>query len=263
MEHVSELLCYYVALIRSAYLVHQNHHWLVSGKNFYGNHLLFERIYKSAADDADLAAEKFIGLFGSETIDLHMQSQMIGKLLEEFSSGDPVQTSINIEKKFLTCSTKVYNILKQDGRLSLGLDDMIMSIAGNREAALYLLKQANENGEDMNSKMAARLNILKNIKTAQQLSPEQMQVALVNWLRSAVPSMVNGRYRNDGFTVSVDLQNKKIMGHVMLPVWISPEVQEKIENMFMAQANQMLPKGADGKVAVRPMIMLGFSMPKK
>lgn len=176
MERVEELCCYYVSLIRAVYLVHQNNHWITSGNNFYGNHLLFERIYKSAAEDADLAAEKFVGLFGVEVLDLHMQAQMIGKILEDFSSGDPGHTSIEIEKKFLDFSQKFYDIVKQEDKMSLGLDDMIMSIASNREGAVYLLKQSiTQEGEDMNPRIAARKLILEQIKNAQQ-SPEAQKL---------------------------------------------------------------------------------------
>jgi DNA-binding ferritin-like protein len=90
VNKVSELCCYYVALLRSVYLVHQNGHWLSKGNDFYGNHLMLERIYKTAAEDADLAAEKFLGLFDPSVIDLDMQASLIGKFLKEFASQEPL-----------------------------------------------------------------------------------------------------------------------------------------------------------------------------
>lgn len=162
MNRIEELSCYYISLLRSIALVHQNHHWLCKGDNFYGNHLLFERIYKSAAEDSDLAAEKLIGLFSTEALDLHMQAQMIGKTLEDFSSGDPIETSLEAEKKFLTYSQKFYNVLKQEDKMSLGLDDMLMAIASNREGAVYLLQQVKKQGsEEKNERIASRIAMLK------------------------------------------------------------------------------------------------------
>lgn len=177
MERVEELCCYYVALLRSIYLIHQNSHWITSGQSFYGDHLLFERIYKSAAEDADLAAEKFIGLFGSEVIDLHMQAQLIGETLKEFSNDSPHRCSLNVEKKFLTFSEKFYRILKDEGdKMSLGLDDMLMQIASNREGAVYLLKQTNnETGDDMNSRMAARKAVLQKMAQTQTENALKLQ----------------------------------------------------------------------------------------
>jgi DNA-binding ferritin-like protein len=167
MGRIEELLSYYVAFLRSVYLIHQNSHWIAKGSNFYGNHLLFERIYKSAADDADLAAEKFIGLFGNETLDPMLQAKLIGKILEQFSSLDPLKMSLEVEKKFLVLSEKVYNQLEDARKLSLGLDDMIMSIANDREAAIYLLQQAMKSG-NKNEKMAARKNALMKLKGKSQ-----------------------------------------------------------------------------------------------
>lgn len=170
MNSITDLSCYYIALIRSVSLVHQNNHWLTKGSNFYSNHLLFERIYKSAAEDSDLAAEKLIGLFDDDVLDLHMQAQMIGRTLEHFSSGNPIKTSLEAEKKFLDYSEKFYNILREDdggAKLSLGLDDMLMSIASNREGAVYLLQQSLK-GDNISSKASDRIAFLNQIKTAAQ-----------------------------------------------------------------------------------------------
>lgn len=201
MERIEELCCYYIALIRAVYLMHQNHHWITKGKNFYGNHLLFERIYKSAAEDADMAAEKFIGLFGTETLDLHMQAQMIGRILENFSSGDPVQTSLEAEKKFLDFSEKFYTLLDKEDRLTLGLDDMIMSIASNREGAVYLLKQTSEGEDKMDSKMAARKKFLQRIKDAQDAGvteqDRQVELNAFNYLKILVSTALTNMVAKD------------------------------------------------------------------
>lgn len=165
MERIQEICCYYIALLRTVGLVHQTSHWRCKGANFYGLHLLFERIYKTAAEDADMAAERFIGLFGDDVLDLNMQAQMIGKSLELFSSDDPIQTSLKVEKEFLTLSNKVYTLLAEDTEnMTLGLDDLIMGIASNRETAVYLLQQSLKNNES-SSKVANRMSTLKNFGT--------------------------------------------------------------------------------------------------
>lgn len=159
MNRIEHVACYYIALIRSVALVHQNSHWICQGDNFYGSHLLFERIYKTANEDADLAAEKLIGIFGSEVLDLHMQAQMIGKTLEDFSSGNPTETSLDIENKFLDYSKKFYDILKREDKMTLGLDDALLSVASNREGAVYLLQQVQKSGK--NERIASRILALK------------------------------------------------------------------------------------------------------
>lgn len=160
MERVEELCCYYISFLRAIGLLHQNNHWLSKGKNFYGQHLLFERIYKSAQEDVDLAAEKFVGLFNEECLDLNAQSKLIQKTLEKFSGDNLIQLSLSAEKEFLEFSQKIYDTLKENDELSLGMDDMLMSVASRREEAVYLLKQSLDEKEIINT-VEARINFLK------------------------------------------------------------------------------------------------------
>jgi hypothetical protein len=266
MERIEELCCYYVALVRSIYLVHQNHHWITKGENFYGNHLLFERIYKTAADDADLAAEKFIGLFGTDVLDLSMQAQMIGKIMGNFASGDPIGTSLRIEKKFLDFSEKFYRMVKDEGKMTLGLDDMIMAIASNREAAVYLLKQASGSrdvmgDEDMNSKMAARMKLLNRIKNALPADAgvvASLRQKLQTLWTSIVISYVPQQYESNDLTVDIDTNATpaRILANARFGKMVAPEVTQKIEDNFKRSAIAMLPPEFKNS-----MIAVGFAMP--
>jgi DNA-binding ferritin-like protein len=170
MNSVEDLANYYIALLRSVYLVHKNQHWLAAGSNFYGNHLLLDRIAKTAEEDTDLAAEKLIGLFGSDALDLNAQSQLLGHTLKHFSSDEGVETSLAIEKEFLTFSKKFISILEKEGKLTDGLSNLLQGIADHREGAVYLLQQTlKHQGENhMNKKMASRVSELKRIKIAVQ-----------------------------------------------------------------------------------------------
>jgi DNA-binding ferritin-like protein len=138
-----KLMATYVAFLRALYIIHQNGHWKCKGPNFYAHHLMFERIYKSVAADTDLAAEKTIGLFGNDSIDLFAQSKLIQQITERYSSSDNyIENSLKAEKDFIILSKKIYNTLKESGALSLGLDDAIMAICSNRETNVYLLQQS-------------------------------------------------------------------------------------------------------------------------
>lgn len=142
-KKILQLSNLYVATLRQIYLTHQYSHWTTRGDAFYGDHLVFERLYKSAADDADSAAEKMIGLFGAESVNYDSQRNFMTKLAEKYSSldGEPVKMSLAIEKHFLDFSKEVYKAFDDDGVLSLGLDDLIMQIASSRETSVYLLNQ--------------------------------------------------------------------------------------------------------------------------
>jgi DNA-binding ferritin-like protein len=143
MPDLNKLANLYIATLRGIYLVLQHCHWLSQGSNFYGNHLLFERLYKSAADHSDLAAEKMIGLFGAEMFDVELQSEYLNKLLTKYSGTENcVETALRMERDFLAFSKQAYDAFEQEGEMTLGLDDMLMNIASKHEETIYLLQQA-------------------------------------------------------------------------------------------------------------------------
>lgn len=143
MDKCSKIGALYVATLKAIALIHQHSHWTTRGIPFYGDHLLFERLYNSALKDLDLAAEKFIGLFGDECLGYDLQAELLNKVLLKYKDleGSPVEMSLSIEKDFLNFSREAYDCFEQEGKLTLGLDDMIMAIASQREESVYLLQQ--------------------------------------------------------------------------------------------------------------------------
>lgn len=143
MDKCCQVAALYIATLKGMYIIHQHSHWTTNGEAFYGDHLLFERLYKSATEDADLAAEKFMGLFGDECLDYELQNQLLGKVLAKYNNleGSPLEMSLTVEKDFIKFSKDAYNCFEDDGHLTLGLDDMIMAIASKREESVYLLQQ--------------------------------------------------------------------------------------------------------------------------
>jgi DNA-binding ferritin-like protein len=143
MDKCTKIAALYIATLRAMTIIHQFNHWTTRGSNFYGEHLLFERIYDSALKDIDLAAEKFIGLMGDDCLNYDLQTDLLHKILLKFKSleGSPTEMSLSIEKEFLKLSKGAYDCFKEEGKMTLGLDDMIMAIASSREESVYLLQQ--------------------------------------------------------------------------------------------------------------------------
>jgi DNA-binding ferritin-like protein len=144
MDKCNKIAALYVATLKCMALIHQHNHWTTKGSNFYGDHLLFKRLYESASEDLDLAAEKFIGVLGEEIMNYDFQTELVNKILSKYSNleGSPKEMSMEVEKDFITFSASAYECLKKEGKMTLGLDDMIMAIASKREESVYLLKQA-------------------------------------------------------------------------------------------------------------------------
>ena len=144
MDKCSKVGALYIATLKAMTLVHQHSHWTTKGSSFYGEHLLFARIYESAQEDLDLAAEKFMGVFGDQCLNYDLQTELLHKILLKYKNleGSPAQMSLEIERDFLKFSKVAYNCFEEEGKLTLGLDDMIMSISSKREEAVYLLQQS-------------------------------------------------------------------------------------------------------------------------
>jgi DNA-binding ferritin-like protein len=143
MDKSKKIAALYIASLKAIALIHQNNHWTTKGETFYGEHLLFERLYKSTLENLDLAAEKFMGLFGDACLNYDLQANLLYKVLLKYKNleGSPAQMSLEAEKDFLKFSKAAYNVFEEEGQLTLGLDDMIMAIAGKREESVYLLQQ--------------------------------------------------------------------------------------------------------------------------
>lgn len=143
-EKVESFMRGYVAFLRAIYLVHQNNHWQSKGPNFYSNHLLLQRIYESAAENTDAAAEKAIGLYGNDLMNLSAHTKLAYEIASKYDSKSSdlyIKSSLEIEQDFIKFSQKFYDYLKKNREMTLGLDDMIANIANQREEAIYLLKQ--------------------------------------------------------------------------------------------------------------------------
>ncbi len=147
MDKCSKVAALYIASLKGMALIHQHSHWTTKGIAFYGDHLLFERLYDSALEDLDLAAEKFMGLLGDDCLNYDLQADLLSKVLLKYKDleGSPLEMSLNVEKDFIKFSKEAYDCFEREGRLSLGLDDMIMAIASKREESVYLLQQTLQN----------------------------------------------------------------------------------------------------------------------
>ena len=147
MEKSLKIAGLFIASLKAIVLIHQNNHWTSKGETYFGNHLMFERLYNSAKDDLDAAAEKFVGLFGNECLEYKSQTSLLSQILSKYEglSGETVAQSMAIEKEFIKFCQDAYESFEKEGSLTLGLDDLIMSISSNREEAVYHLQQTSTN----------------------------------------------------------------------------------------------------------------------
>ena len=139
-----------VALVHLKYLaaVHQNHHWTAMGDPYYGDHLLFERLYNGVVEEIDTVAEKAIGLGSTHNVDLHLQHHQLLKLIVGHGSASSMPHSAELARKsllaemnFLLVMKHLCDCLKGCGMMTHGLDNMLAGIEDKHEGHVYLLKQ--------------------------------------------------------------------------------------------------------------------------
>jgi len=142
LEDLQDAMLEMVAVLRALYWVLQNSHWQVSGDGFYGDHLLFQRLYEETADNLDGLAEKAVGYLGMEEVQpddlMARASRYVNKWVSE---GCPVKRGLLAETTFLYLARGYYDKIKNMGAMTLGLDDEIMSLCNKHESHVYLLQQ--------------------------------------------------------------------------------------------------------------------------
>ena len=136
-------LCEILAYLRAQGMSYQTSHWQVSGDDYYGNHLLFQRLYESSAEEVDVLAEKIVGYFGSEAVDVSTQVETIQKHVGNWSRiSCHHRRGLESEQGLQRLLKMAYDSIKATGSMTLGIDDWIMATASEHEGNLYLLQQA-------------------------------------------------------------------------------------------------------------------------
>jgi DNA-binding ferritin-like protein len=138
MDHLFRLL----AMLRAAGVSHQHAHWTSKGCNFYGDHLLFERIYTPIADQVDGLAEKAVQKFGPKAVDPCEQLEEMKECMDAWEREDDlVGRALLVEHSLQLCIKACGDELKKANMLSKGLDNFLAQLADDHETALYLLGQ--------------------------------------------------------------------------------------------------------------------------
>jgi DNA-binding ferritin-like protein len=138
-----------VAALRAAAFVHQTHHWQARGGNFYGDHLLFGRLYDESQGFVDQLAERSVGAGSRNLVCPKQQVQLLGSLVQAWcgvGSEDPsptkmVSLSLAIELFILRALKGARERLEANGNLSDGIDNLLQGVADKHEEFTYLLQQ--------------------------------------------------------------------------------------------------------------------------
>lgn len=129
--------------------IHQSHHWQAFSDPFYGDHLMYMRLYEAVQKDIDAMAEKAVGMGTIELVDpvkVLKHSELILSVIYESRPGIPNPTdfamrSLAAEMHFLQSLQRISDLLEARGLLTPGVDNQLAELADLHEQNVYLLKQ--------------------------------------------------------------------------------------------------------------------------
>ena len=112
--------------------------------NFYGDHLLLERVYSGVVEEIDTLAEKTVALYDVSAVDPLEQIDLSQTVVADFcmnTNKNPMLRSLQVEEYLQSLLQEVFSYLETQKALPLGLNDYIAATANNHETYLYLLRQ--------------------------------------------------------------------------------------------------------------------------
>lgn len=122
-------------------LMHRSAHWQVRGDTFYGDHLMFERMYEDIDDEIDRMAERIVAMSDASYVDPHVISRAVDDIVI-----DAMQIKCPFER-LLTCETTLIGViddamssLDECSTSTLGWNDVLGAIASKHEEHIYILR---------------------------------------------------------------------------------------------------------------------------
>jgi DNA-binding ferritin-like protein len=134
-----------LSYLRALSEIYQHAHWESSGTNYFGDHLLYERLYNETSGEIDGVAEKTIGISGDSKIinpieDSKITSQIVTKFTKgEFNPESFPEIAIAAEKELIKIIANLMAAKPSDG-----VQNMLQGISDKHEGHLYLLQQRNK-----------------------------------------------------------------------------------------------------------------------
>jgi len=119
------------------------------GHSYYGDHLLFERVYGEVHGLIDGLAERAVGKGDAILVQPLLQMSHMVVFSKLFYADAPVRPtsqempllSFRAVMKSSVLLQLVYSTLEGKGQLSNGLDNLLQGIADKQESLIYLLNQ--------------------------------------------------------------------------------------------------------------------------
>lgn len=126
------------AALRSAHHVYWTAHWQAKGAPYYGDHLLYQRLYEARVKEIDRVAEAIAAIYGADKLAPVPAWNAAGTVLAgTVSASNP---PIRAAELILTAANRTNAAIGQHP-YGVAVNNVIAGIADSALEALYLLQQ--------------------------------------------------------------------------------------------------------------------------
>jgi len=131
-------------ILRAQYQSYQTSHWQVMGTSFYGNHIMFQRLYGSVTEDIDGLGEKLVAYSGVDAVCPAAALECMLNCIEQWmTERDHVRRGLRSEADLCAAIDALYASCDKCGyKMPRGLDDFMAALANAHETNNPLLKQS-------------------------------------------------------------------------------------------------------------------------
>jgi DNA-binding ferritin-like protein len=133
-----------VAVLFASKWIHWENHWKSKGANYYGDHLLYQRMYEKVDDQVDGLMEKWMVMGNVPDMTQIMGHAQKMLAYSKTKATTPEAVSLSAERMVLKAIQVAFENLEESGELSLGLNDFLASLHSPHEENVYLLTQRNK-----------------------------------------------------------------------------------------------------------------------
>ena len=119
----------------------QSAHWRSLGESFYGDHLMYQRMYDDVVHELDAVAEKFMGVVGDATIldPARLLTTVSAAVQQMVTPGDLAASLLIAQRNFLKRVCALTDVLHVSGQCTPGIENMLQGISDAHEKHVYLL----------------------------------------------------------------------------------------------------------------------------
>jgi DNA-binding ferritin-like protein len=126
------------ASLRAAHHVFWTLHWQAKGAPYYGDHLLYQRLYEARVKEIDRVAEAIAALYGADKLAPVPAWNAAGSVIA--ASVQAQNPGIRAAEMILSMATRA-NAAIGSHPYGLGINNVIAGISDSALEALYLLQQ--------------------------------------------------------------------------------------------------------------------------